>query len=258
MIRILRSIKRTKFNIPLTLYVNFRLLPFKMACKLPIYVFGKWYIDCSKGNFVIETPIRRGMILMGRNIAGYVVCEKSSLKMKTDSKIIFRGTVYISQGCQIFLNNNAILDFAPEVLLGDLVKIICYKKIEVGKRSEITWESQIMDYNYHFIEHIESNTIPNISRPVKIGNYCWIGNRTTIMPGTVLPDRIIVTSNSLLNKDYIAKGLKSYSLIGGMPAKLIATGYKRVYSRENEKILKKYFVENETDNVLSSILSNIE
>jgi acetyltransferase-like isoleucine patch superfamily enzyme len=232
------------------------MFPFKIAYKLPVFVFGKWHLDCSKGNFVIDSSIKRGMIYLGVNIAGYVTTGRSSLKMKSDSKIIFRGNCLISQGCQIYLNQNAVLDLYDDVHFGDNVKIICYKNITIGRRSEITWETQVTDYGSHFIEHINHNTIPNIYKPVKIGNYCWIGNRSTVMPGTVLPDRIIVASNSLLNKNYIEKGIESYSLIGGMPAKLIAKGMKRIYSRENEMILKQYFIENEIDNVSSSILSH--
>jgi acetyltransferase-like isoleucine patch superfamily enzyme len=230
------------------------MFPFKIAYKLPIFVFGKWHLDCTKGSFVIESPIKRGMIYLGLNIAGYVTAGKSFLKMKSNSRIIFRGNCFISQGVQIYLDENATLDLYEDVCFGDNVKIICYKNITVGKRSEITWETQVMDYGSHFIGHLDNNTISNIYNPIKIGNYCWIGNRSTIMPGTILPDRIIVASNSLLNKNYIEKGIESYSLIGGMPAKLIAKGMKRIYSQENEKILKKYFTENGTDSVNTQIL----
>jgi len=66
-----------------------------------------------------------------------------------------------------------------------------------------------------------------LTKPVKIGDYCWIGNRSTIMPGTVLPERVIVAANSLLNKDYIEKGILPFSVIGGMPAKLLNTDIER-------------------------------
>ena len=232
------------------------MLPFKVALKVPIYVFGKWSFNCLKGNFVVDAPIKRGMIYLGMDIAGYVTTGKSSLRMKKGSKIIFRGNAYISQGCQIFLGQNANLDMGEEMLLGDSVKIICYKNIIIGRRSEVTWESQVTDFNSHFIENVESQQISTIYRPVKIGNYCWIGNRTSVMPGTILPDKVIVTSNSLLNKDYIKQGIKNYSLIGGIPAQLIKKGMKRIYSREHEQTLKKYFIENNIERVSNSVLQD--
>ena len=56
------------------------------------------------------------------------------------------------------------------------------------------------------------------------------------MPGTKLPDRVIVTSNSLLNKDYTSS-IPSYSLIGGIPAKLLRTNVRRIYELDRERDL---------------------
>ena len=71
-----------------------------------------------------------------------------------------------------------------------------------------------------------------MSRPIIIGNNCWIGNRTTINPGTIIPDFTIVTSNSLVNKDY--SDIDPYTLIGGLPCKVIKSGIVRVWDRKIE------------------------
>lgn len=255
MINIFSRIIKRKFRFFYTLYINFYFFPFRIARKFPIFLFGDWSFGDLKGKLVIEGPVKTGMIYLGVNIAGYVATGKSSLRMKAGSKIIFKGKSYISQGCQIYLDKNATLELCREVRLGDSVKIICYKNIFIGERSEVTWECQVTDFNSHFIEDIEKQEIFNIFNPVRIGNFCWIGNRSTVMPGTKLPDRIIVSSNSLLNKDYIKQKIESYSLIGGFPAKLIKTGVKRIYPPEQEICLKDYFSKNTVKSVSSSILN---
>jgi hypothetical protein len=63
-----------------------------------------------------------------------------------------------------------------------------------------------------------------------------------------------VASNSLLNKNYVAKGIENYSLIGGIPARLISTGVKRIFLKENEKILRDCFLKNKTEKVSLSII----
>lgn len=65
------------------------------------------------------------------------------------------------------------------------------------------------------MRNIKTGKVDPISKDVFIGECCWIGNRTNIMKGTVLPDNTIVSSNSLLNKDYTST-VPSYSIIGGM------------------------------------------
>lgn len=242
-----------KVNIFKTIYINFRMLPFGIARKLPIYVFGRWEFAELNGDFVINAPVKRGMISIGINIAGYVTTPKGSLRMRKGSKIIFNDKIFISQGCQIFINDNAVLEMHDDVKLGDSVKLICYKHISIGRMSEITWESQVTDFNSHFVQDLNTHEITNITQPVHIGSHNWIGNRTTVLPGTNLPDRIIVASNSILNKDYTALGIKPYSMIGGMPAKLLRSNVRRIYSHENEKIIFNFFSENNISKVSDEI-----
>lgn len=70
-----------------------------------------------------------------------------------------------------------------------------------------------------------------------IGNYCWIGNRCTISPGTILPDYTTVTSNSVVNKDF--SSLPAYPTIGGVPAKFIREGWTRVWDTAREQVYHK-------------------
>lgn len=52
--------------------------------------------------------------------------------------------------------------------------------------------------------------------PVKIGNDVWIGTRAVIMPGVEIGDHCIVASGAVVTKSF-----EDYSIIGGVPAKLI-------------------------------------
>ena len=52
--------------------------------------------------------------------------------------------------------------------------------------------------------------------PVKIGNDVWIGTRAVIMPGVEIGDHSIIASGAVVTKSF-----PPYSIIGGVPAKLI-------------------------------------
>lgn len=247
-----------KVNLLKTVYVNFRVLPFYQALKFPIYIYGKWNLRYLGGNFIINTEIKRGMIKFGVNLAGYVIADKGSILMFQGARFIFNGQANICQGSSIVVHQNAVLELGDCVNIGDNVKIICHSEIFIGNKTDITWESQVTDFNFHFIEDMNRKEIFNLSRPIEIGEYCWIGNRTTIMPGTKLPNRTIVASNSLLNKDYISIGIEPYSLIGGIPAKLLKKGVKRIYSKENEQLLMNYFREHITNSVSTAMLTHVE
>ena len=124
--------------------------------------------------------------------------------------------------------------------MGDDSKLICYRSIKLGHDCDLTWQTQTMDFNSHFIEDSDGN-VQQIIKPIELGDYVWVGNRSTIMPGTRIPSWTIIASNSLCNKDYTTL-IPSESIIGGTPAKLIRSGLHRIYDRAREQyILQQQF-----------------
>ncbi|MDM1376770.1 acyltransferase [Myroides marinus] len=243
---------RSNIDFVKTIFLNLRCFPLKVAIKLPIYVFKGFRIVELRGEICLPKNVNRGMICLGQNIAGYVTTSPGALRLKKGGCIEFLGGAKISQGSNMYINEGARLVIGEDVKFGDCVKVICYKSIVFGKMTELTWESQITDFNSHFIVDLESNKILSIVKPISIGEYCWIGNRSSIMPGTILPNRVIVASNSLLNKNY-DEVIKPFSIIGGMPAKLLACNKQRIYSQENEFILHHYFKNNDITYAETSI-----
>ena len=53
-------------------------------------------------------------------------------------------------------------------------------------------------------------------RPVVIGNDVWIGDRVIILPGVHVGDGSILAAGAVVTKD-----VPPYSIVGGVPAKLI-------------------------------------
>jgi acetyltransferase-like isoleucine patch superfamily enzyme len=138
--------------------------------------------------------------------------------------------VKICQGGGIIVGPNAKLEFDEYSGMGDSALVVCMKSIYVGKYSEITWDSQVLDYGTHKVKYSDGS-VSDLCKEVIIGDHCWICNRTSIMPGTKLPSYTIIASNSLLNKDY-TKIIDSYSMLAGQPAKLVRTNVIRVYKEE--------------------------
>ena len=178
------------------------------------------------------SEIRKGVLKVGYDLTAYRSCETTTLKLLNDSQFNVEGEVILMQGSSVVVGQHAMLTMRNHSTLGDRAEIICRKEVTVGSYSEITWDSQVTDFASHNIMDRSTGKYRNLFRPVSIGDYCWIGNRTTIQPGTRLPDFVIVASNSLLNKDYVEQGIKPYSLIGGMPAKLIRINVERNYERD--------------------------
>lgn len=233
----LKSIRALlKTNLPKTLWFNFKMLPFKEAVKLPIYLYGKITLRSTKGEIIISAPIRHGMIKIGKNDYYPDTSVQHSI-LTIRGKIIFHGSVNFLHGTYLLISDNATLEIGSRgTFFGTGTKIICFERITICDNVQITWECQLMDTSFHYIELLhENNSINPLTKPILIGNNVWIGNRTTISKGAVIPDFTIVTSNSLVNKDFSQAGL--YGMLAGSPATLKRSGSKRVFDEMKEKEL---------------------
>lgn len=94
------------------------------------------------------------------------------------------GHCYIQGGNGIVINDDTI--FAPGVKI-------------------ISANHNFSDYSRH-----------SIATPIVIGNHCWIGANSVILPGVQLGDRVIVGAGSVVTKSF-----PSNVIIAGNPAKVI-------------------------------------
>lgn len=233
-------------NIPKTIYVNFRLLPFKQAIHMPILLYGKVNISGCTGQVVIKRMIHFGMLRFGISRGGFYGTTASVY-----SRFCVKGTLILDEREQIgggikrtqFSHNSCLNvgEYGTLVLneyeeFGPRCSIACFDRIEIGSWLSTSWDVQIFDTNFHYLINKE-NLVKRATNPVYIGNHCWLGNRVTLNAGATISDYSVVASNSLVNKRHN----DSYSVIAGIPAKTLATGWKRIFSFQLEDKLNYYF-----------------
>jgi acetyltransferase-like isoleucine patch superfamily enzyme len=165
--------------------------------------------------------------------------SQGSTRLRIDGTLIFKGTANFIKSAQISVFENARLTFGADSLVSENVIIVCQYKITFGKCLRLTYQSNVFDSDFHYSINLEHNTIAPKVAEINIGDYNWIGNRTTIKKGVKTPAyTIVAASYSLLTKDY-TKIIPEYSIIGGMPAKLMKTGFARTWKDEYDQI-KRY------------------
>ena len=225
-----------RINIVKTIYYNFRLFPFDIAKKLPLYIYHgvKTY---KMGAICIEGKIKRRMITIG----AFNLKAQGVSKILNRGKIIFKGPVIL--GGSTIIENMGVIVFEGETLVAEGTTFLVHNKLVIGKYTRIGFCCLLTDSDYHYMINVMTGEVKPKKKEIIIGKYNWIAGCTTVKKGTYTPDYTIAASNSLLCKDY-RDTLPPYSIIGGTPAKLITFGYRRIFNMTEEESLDNYFMDN--------------
>jgi acetyltransferase-like isoleucine patch superfamily enzyme len=106
-------------------------------------------------------------------------------------------------------------DRKPHLIMGKCAAVTsqhildCTDTVTIGPFSTIGgFRSQVMTHAIDLARNVQD------CAPITIGDHSFVGTDTTILPGSVLPDKSVLGAKSLLNKSYDAPGY----LYAGVPA----------------------------------------
>lgn len=246
---ILRRFNSHWFNPLYTLYFNLIFLPFKQAIHFPIYVYGWPKLFAQYGSMLCIDKCYSGMIRLNITIPEGPQYTSGNSEFAIWGKVIFRGSCKIASACKINVGPNGVFDIGDKTIITTFCNITAYSKIIIGSGTRITHRCQIFDTNFHYVADFNRMRIKRLAHPIIIGQGCWICNSTTISGGAIIPDKTIVASNSLVNKDF--SSIAPESVIGGMPAKFLVSNRVRVYSNKLNSTLSVFFLQNQnSDNYI--------
>lgn len=214
-----------------TLYFNFKKFPFEVAKKLPVFFYGKVKFHSLKGNIILKAPIKRGMINFGHSFELFSK-EQGVSEIYLQGSLVFKGNAQFGKDYLLYIGKNSYCEIGDMFAFGSRGKLLCYEKIIFGDYVRVGYESQIIDSNFHPIIELKTGIKKPLTLPIKIGDYNWVGNRSSIMQKAVTPNYCMIGSNSLCNKNY--SNLGNNILIGGIPAKLISENISRDWEGEKE------------------------
>jgi acetyltransferase-like isoleucine patch superfamily enzyme len=207
---------------PKTLYFNFKYLPFKKAIRLPFIVSHRVWIMDAKGVVKINKEnLSPAMIKIGFGEVGIFDQMRERSVWKVLGEVNFQGAASLGHGTKISVEEKGKLTLGENVIITAESSIICRNEIVLEDDVMVSWETQIMDSDLHFIKDNENNII-NCDEKIKIGRKTWIGSRCTILKGVNLAPESIVAAGTIVSKA-INKSLegKEKCLIGGNTPKII-------------------------------------
>ena len=229
-----------KLNITKTIYFNLKVFPFHIARKIPVYFFGAVQFPKLSGKVTIDgTVIKSGMVQFGSKEEN-IIASNEPTRILVEGELVLKGENVFAMATQLLVWVNGKLTIGRHSSIGSFSKIVAFRSILLGNNFLASWECQIFDTDFHFIEHIETGVIADANGSIIVGDNVWLGSRVTVLKNTQLPDNCIVALGSLCNKDY-ATNSPAGSLIGGVPAKLIKHGIRYINNKKLELKLFHHF-----------------
>ena len=240
--KVIFRLNYSKLNFIKTLLFNFRTMPFNVAIRLPVFLYGKIDTYYLKGKVEFQgCQVKRGLVRMGMNKEFLGTVKGSSLiVLEPYSKLIFKGKSEFSSNFLLRTGDGAELKIGKDTFFGSSVKIVCIKKVVIGNYTRIGFESQVIDSNFHYTYNVENKKVSPRENEITIGEYNWIGNRTTISKGARTKPYTIIASSSIVNRDYNILD-DEYVVLAGQPAKVLAKNIRRIYSLELENKIFEIF-----------------
>lgn len=203
------------FGIPKTVYLNFKLLPFFDAVKLPIWVTCNTKIRIMGGQAIVKGKISPFMIRIGFHECSECNSTDTTL-LQIRGKLVFDGEAHVGRGSKIIVHKDAILELGDNFAISSSSTISCYKHIKFGKDIQFSWDCLVMDSDTHAILDEQGNRM-NPDKDIVFGNNVWIGNGCMILKGATVPDVCVIGAKSVVSgSNYVG-----HSVIVGNPAKSV-------------------------------------
>ena len=97
------------------------------------------------------------------------------------------------------------------------VQLLSAYGIELGRGVTIGSRVTIVDHNHGMSPGRSVFKQPFHGAPVRIGDYCWIGEGAIILPGVNLGEGCVVGANAVVTKSF-----EPYAIIAGVPARIVS------------------------------------
>lgn len=241
-------------NIFATIFFNFYYLPFKVACKLPVFIYGKPRLLGLKGDVKVNGNVRMGMIKL--NITKHNPNPSVPFEFINDGGTVeFNGPMQLTNGGRLLVYGGGHLVIGDNCYLSSC-QVVCQNNVYLGTNVWLAGGVKVFDTDLHFFYDRNTRMVDSNSRPVIFDDNVAIFTDSYIGKGIHLPHHTIVAARTNLVKQ--PKDVEPYSIIGGSPVRILKSGVEKLLlDWRGEKALADYFTENPDKVMVEYPLQNL-
>lgn len=200
-------------SFPKSLYVSIRLCGFRLGFKVPVRIHYSTKLGALTGR----------ILLIGENKCLLYIARKSDFPydhkssygtLSVEGTILLHGHAYFGAGSKVFVLKDGILELGDNVVATAKMTVICAEHITFGHDIAASWNTLVMDTDFHPIYNIQRGITYPIQKSVSIGDNVWLCTRSVVLKGSEIPNGCIVAAGSVVK----AGKYRPDSLLEGVPA----------------------------------------
>ena len=198
-----------RINWRATFRLNFNAGGWKAVARMPIKVYGPLKLSLS-GKIILPQDSPRNTVVINSVHEDYTaVSGKAELSIHGTWKV--GGFLRIGTDACIFIKEGALLETGANTYLGRDTQINCSQHISIGN-GVFAGEMYVCDSSVHQV--IASEHAKPMLGEVIIGDGAYLGFRTILLKGTVVPPRSVVGSGAVCSSDYTKEGAEKLFICG--------------------------------------------
>lgn len=206
----LHSILHT--NWPATFRLNYHAGGWKAVVRMPIKVYGSLKLKL-RGKILLPANAQRNMVIINADFEDYTASSgKAEVCILGTWQI--DGFLRIGPDSCIYVNEGASLQFGHNIYIARDSRILCYKHITLGC-DVLMGGTYVTDSSHHHI--YKEGTEQPMYGDVVVGDGVYLGFRTILLKGAVIPAGSVVGSGAVCTSDFSKDGTGKL-LICGNPA----------------------------------------
>ncbi len=197
-------------SLPKTVYFNFRCFPWKTARRLPVLISNSTKTDAiHRGSIAFDAPPVRFAVKLGFGGTNHIPARRGYVNLESGT-LRFGGRAIFSEG--ISLSNAGNMYIGDHFYANNNCTFWCSESIFLGNNNKLGWNVLIRDEDGHAM--IEGGKKKDMSKPIEIGNHCWLCAESSVLKGGGMGDNCVLGFRSLLTKHYDI----NHALLAGTPA----------------------------------------
>lgn len=213
--------KLLRINWPVTLWLNYRLLPFNQAKHCPLVVYGSLRFELGPSARLLLSPAATGFgsLVLGSRHETY---QASAGKAQFTLLGCWRANGKFRLGVDscLYVHQDAVLTTGDQIFLARDTQIDCNESITLGNHL-LAGEIYLCDTAAHAVSHAAGSDKP-MTLPIHIDENCYFGHRTMVLRGVSIPANSVVGSGAVCCRNYSAQYSEGHIFLTGVPAQVKA------------------------------------